>query len=122
MDSLQQKKRKERNGGNLGRKSPSPSHSNTGNTIISVSESNTLLFPLLMAAALSSCNTNSNSVVKNCLTKFISQQIQPHPATCILSLCPLLLRSESPHIATLTARFVGAASLLSFLTLSRLRL
>ncbi|KAL4280187.1 hypothetical protein GQ457_03G029460 [Hibiscus cannabinus] len=114
MDSLLQKKRKERNGGNLETKSHS--HSNSNSNTISASESNTLLFPLLMAAALSpsSTNTNTNSVVKNCLTKFLSQPIQPHPATCILSLCPLLLRSQSPHIATLTARFVGAASLLSF--------
>ncbi|XP_039041917.1 uncharacterized protein LOC120180696 isoform X2 [Hibiscus syriacus] len=112
MDSLQQqmKKRKERNVGNRERKSQF--HSNAGNTVISVSESNTLLFPLLMAAALSRCNTNT--VVKKCLTKFLSQPIQPHKATCILSLCPLLLRSEYPHIATLTAQFVGAASLQSF--------
>ncbi|GMI83027.1 hypothetical protein HRI_001972000 [Hibiscus trionum] len=111
MDILQKKKkkRKERNG-----ERKSHSHSDTGYTVISVSESNTRLFPLLMAAALSRRNTNTNTVVKNCLSKFLSQPIQPHPATCILSLCPLLLRSESPHIATLTAQFVGAASLLSF--------
>ncbi|XP_038994512.1 uncharacterized protein LOC120118552 isoform X2 [Hibiscus syriacus] len=112
MDSLQlqKKKRKERHVGNRERKSHS--HSNAGNTVISVRESNTQLFPLLMAAALSRSNTNT--VVKNCLKKLLSQPIQPDQATCVLSLCPLLLRSESHHIATLTAQFVGAASLLSF--------
>ncbi|KAK8642963.1 hypothetical protein V6N13_012284 [Hibiscus sabdariffa] len=118
MDSLQQqqqkKKRKERNGGKRERKSHS--HSNTIiSASASASESNALLFPLLMAAALSRSNTNSttDTVVKNCLAKFLSQPIQLHDATPILSLCPLLLRSKSPHVATLAAQFVGTASLLS---------
>ncbi|MBA0775623.1 hypothetical protein Gotri_010742 [Gossypium trilobum] len=110
MEDLQEFKKKNNNGN---RKRKSQSHSNTGNT---GRRSNTLTFPLLMAAALSHSHTNTNThtVVKDCLTKFLSHPIQPHEATCILSLCPLLLRSKSPHIATLTAQFVGAVSLLSF--------
>lgn len=110
MEDLQEFKKKNNNGN---RKRKSQSHSNTGNTD---RRSNTLTFPLLMAAALShsQTNTNTRTVVKDCLTKFLSHPIQPHEATCILSLCPLLLRSKSPYIATLTAQFVGAVSLLSF--------
>ncbi|KAL1100980.1 hypothetical protein V6Z11_D05G266400 [Gossypium hirsutum] len=110
MEDLQEFKKKNNNGN---RKRKSQSHSNTGNTD---RRSNTLTFPLLMAAALSHSHTNTNThtVVKDCLTKFLSHPIQPHEATCILSLCPLLLRSKSPYIATLTAQFVGAVSLLSF--------
>ncbi|XP_022718181.1 uncharacterized protein LOC111276700 isoform X4 [Durio zibethinus] len=96
-----EEKEKERNSGKRKRRGFSPSHS----------DGNTVIFPLLLAAALSRSNTHT-TLVKKCLTKFLSHG-QPIP-TPFLSLCPLLLNSKSPQIAILTARILGAASLMSF--------
>ncbi|XVF63485.1 hypothetical protein PTKIN_Ptkin09bG0090400 [Pterospermum kingtungense] len=114
-------KEEERKSPNRKRKSyDSDSHS------CSKTNNNKVMFPLLLAAALSVSASNNNSkptltlsILKKCLTKFHSQlQSHPHPhlLTPFLSLSPLLLNDSitSPHIASLAAQIVGAASLISF--------
>ncbi|XVF29794.1 hypothetical protein REPUB_Repub16aG0001800 [Reevesia pubescens] len=104
----------ERNSGKRKRKdSKSNANSNKG-----------IIIPLLLAAALShpqsqSASNSSNTLILNkCLTKILSlckpkRKGHENILSPFLSLCPLLLTSKS-KIASLTARILGAASLLSF--------
>ncbi|GLU10401.1 hypothetical protein SLE2022_272100 [Rubroshorea leprosula] len=69
------------------------------------------IFPLLLAATFS----NSESLVKKCLTKLRRSPLFQSPTQLIpiISLIPTLLNSKSAAISSRSAEIVGAASLVS---------